>query len=77
MDTPTWKSKQATIFTLGILEAKRWWDLPTLEQFKRYHPRLIAAGTERKRLISVSAADKTYALRRLPVVLDGIGIGFI
>jgi hypothetical protein len=58
----------------AILEAKRWWDLPTLEQFKRYHPRLIAAGTERKRLISVSAADKTYALRRLPVDLDGIGI---
>jgi hypothetical protein len=22
----------------AILEAKRWWDLPTLQQFKRYHP---------------------------------------
>jgi hypothetical protein len=58
----------------AILEAKRWWDLPTVEQFKRYQPRLIAAGTERQRLISVSAADQTYAFRRLPVDLDGIGI---
>ena len=42
----------------AILEAKRWWDLPTVEQFKRYQPRLIAAGTERQRLISVSAASE-------------------
>ncbi len=58
----------------AILEAKRWWEVPSLEQFKRYQPRLVATSAERKRLISVSAADQTYALRRLPADLDGIGI---
>ena len=38
-----------------ILEAKRAWELPTVEQLTRYLPRLIAGGAERKRLISVSA----------------------
>lgn len=57
-----------------ILEAKRWWDVPSLEQFTRYHPRLVAAGAERKRLVSVSAADREHALRRLPADLDGIHV---
>src|SRR4051794_26585202 len=58
----------------AILEAKRWWEMPTLEQLKLYQPRLVDAAIERKRLVSVSAADRAYALRRLPSDLDGIGV---
>ena len=58
----------------AILEAKLWWGLPSLEQLNRYKPRLVEGGAERKRLVSVSAADQTYALRRLPADLDGIRI---
>jgi len=58
----------------AILEAKRWWGLPSIEQLHLYQPRLVAGGAERQRLISVSAADCAYAWRRLPAALDGIGI---
>ncbi|WP_316979804.1 hypothetical protein [Shumkonia mesophila] len=40
-----------------ILEAKRWWELPGMEQFSRYRPRLHAIGAERQAFVSVSAAD--------------------
>ena len=58
----------------AILEAKRWWDLPTITQLKRYLPRLAKEGAERQRLISVSAADCSYAQRHLPAQLEGVGI---
>jgi hypothetical protein len=58
----------------AILEAKRWWDLPSLSQFQRYLPRLAAEDASRQRLISVSAADRTHARRRLPARLEGVGI---
>lgn len=57
-----------------ILEAKRAWELPTVEQLKRYLPRLIAGGAERKRLISVSAANRSHAQRRLPAKLGGVAV---
>ena len=56
----------------AILEAKRWWDVPSREQLMRYQQRLVNSGAERNRLISVSAADQSYAQRRLPPDLDGI-----
>lgn len=58
----------------AILEAKRWWGVPSVEQLARYRPRLVAAGAERKRLVSVSAADRAHALRRLPADINGIGV---
>lgn len=61
----------------AILEAKRDWQVPSVEQFKRYRPRLVKAGAERKRLVSVSAADKPYARRRLPAALHGIGLAHL
>jgi hypothetical protein len=57
-----------------IFEAKRWWPVPTEKQFERYLPRLDAGHAERRRLISVSAADATYAKRQLPDQIDGIGL---
>ena len=58
----------------AILEAKRWWEVPSQGQFQRYVPRLMAAATDQKRLVSVSAADRDYAGRRLPAELNGIPI---
>jgi hypothetical protein len=58
----------------AILEAKRWWNVPTLDQFKRYLPRLTAEAAERQRLISVSSADNAQARRHLPSRLDNAEI---
>lgn len=58
----------------AILEAKRWWDLPSIAQLKRYLPRLAVGRAERQRLISVSAADRSHAQRRLPARLEGVVI---
>lgn len=55
----------------AILEAKRSWELPRVEQLSRYLPRLIAGGAERQRLISVSAANRSHAQRHLPKHLEG------
>ena len=60
-----------------VLEAKRWSDVPTIEQLARYQPRLVASGAKRKRLVSVSAAERSYALRELPDDLDGIPIAHL
>jgi hypothetical protein len=57
-----------------ILEAKRSWELPSLDQFNRYLNRLAKGGAKRQRLISVSAADRAYAQRRLPTDLEGVRI---
>ena len=58
----------------AILEAKRSWELPRVEQLNRYLPRLVAGGAERQRLVSISAANRSHAQRRLPTELAGIGI---
>lgn len=58
----------------AIVEAKRWWDVPTTAQLNRYRPRLSAIGANIQRLISVSAADAAFAYRRLPSHIDGAEI---
>src|ERR1035437_7982982 len=58
----------------AIVEAKRSWELPGVDQLKRYLPRLVSGGAERQRLISVSAANQAQAKRRLPASLEGVGI---
>jgi len=58
----------------AILEAKRSWELPSVDQLRRYLPRLVAGQAERQRLISVSAADRSHAQRRLPTELAGVSI---
>ncbi|MBV8524018.1 MAG: hypothetical protein JOY71_18155 [Acetobacteraceae bacterium] len=61
----------------AIIEAKRSWDVPTVGQLKRYVSRLLSSAAVQKKLISVSAADQRYALRRLPAELDGIRVGHL
>lgn len=58
----------------AIVEAKCSWKLPSVDQLRRYLPRLVTGGAKRQRLISVSAANRAHAQRRIPVELDGIGI---
>ena len=58
----------------AILEAKRGWGVATEDQLMRYVPRIIAGGAKRQRLISVSAAARAQAMRRLPRHLNDIGI---
>ena len=65
---------QAGLNFHAILEAKRWWAAPGTPQLKRYVGRLIAAKAERKRLITVSAANAQMAYRSLPHSLNGVPI---
>lgn len=58
----------------AVLEAKRWWEVPGVKQLQLYHPRLVAGGAARQRLVSVSAADVGYASRRLPANINGVGV---
>jgi len=57
-----------------ILEAKRSWALPTLQQLARYRPRFAGAGAALQRLVSVSAMATDQARRRLPEDLDGVTV---
>lgn len=58
----------------AIFEAKRWWEVPSLAQLHRYHPRLAAGGAENRRIVSISAADARYARRRLPEYIDDVAL---
>ena len=60
-----------------IFEAKRWWELPGLDQLSRYQPRLGARDARLQRLVSVSAADKAYASRKLPEQLDCVPVSHL
>src|ERR1700694_865509 len=58
----------------AIMEAKRWWDVPTEEQLRRYQPRLVGGGAQMQRLVSISSADAAFAGRRLPKYIEGAEI---
>lgn len=60
-----------------ILEAKRWWNVPAIEQLARYQSRLVAGGAEHQRLVSVSAADVTHAQRQLPSEIGGVEVAHL
>lgn len=57
-----------------ILEAKLGFNLPSIEQFRLYRPRLTRAGARKQCLVSVNTADESFAKRRLPAELDGVPI---
>ncbi len=65
---------QAGLSFHAILEAKRWWDVPSTPQLERYVGRLVAAKAERQRLITVSAASSVVGHRQLPQSLSGVVI---
>jgi hypothetical protein len=58
----------------AILEAKRDWTLPSVAQLKRYAPRLAAGRARSRRLVTLSAADRAYAERRLPARIGGVAV---
>ncbi|WP_162405399.1 hypothetical protein [Pseudoxanthomonas jiangsuensis] len=58
----------------AIFEAKLGWRVPTRGQLERYLPRLLRSPAQVKVLVSVSAADSTWARRHLPRDLDGVPI---
>jgi len=55
----------------AIMEAKRWWDVPTEQQLRRYQPRLAGGGAQMQRLVSISSADAAFGRRRLPKHIEG------
>jgi hypothetical protein len=61
----------------AILEAKRWWGVSTVEQLEQYAARLASGDAMQKRLISISAADRSYAQRRLPRALQDVEIAHL
>jgi len=65
---------QAGLRFHSILEAKRYWDVPDTLQLKRYVGRLLEAKTDRRRMITVSAASAALAQRQLPSSLQGVPI---
>lgn len=58
----------------AIFEAKLGWRVPTVRQLERYLPRLLCSPAHTKILVSVSAADATWARRHLPEELGGIPV---
>jgi hypothetical protein len=60
-----------------VLEAKRGWDVPSRRQLARYSPRLKSAKASLQRLVSVSAADQSFAAEHLPRGVDGIAVSHL
>jgi hypothetical protein len=58
-----------------VVEAKRWWGVPSEAQLERYAPRLITGGAKRQRLVSISAADPEFVTAHLPGEVSGIPVG--
>ncbi|OWQ66335.1 hypothetical protein CEE56_19240 [Stenotrophomonas maltophilia] len=58
----------------AIFEAKLGWRVPTRGQLERYLPRLLRSPTQAKVLVSVSAADASWAQRHLPGDLAGVPV---
>lgn len=57
-----------------VIEAKRWWDVPSEAQLERYAPRLTSGGAFRQCLVSLSAAAPHIAGLRLPSEVSGIPV---
>lgn len=57
-----------------IIEAKQHWVLPSEEQLKKYATRLKAGRVIRPLIVSLSAASRDYAKRRLPCSISNISL---
>jgi hypothetical protein len=57
-----------------VIEAKVGWQVPSREQLSRYLGRITSSNARHKRLVSVSAADQSWAERHLPVELNGVAV---
>jgi hypothetical protein len=61
----------------AILEAKQGFQLPSIEQLRRYRPRLDTDPAYRQIVVSVSAVAQSIALRRLPSQIDGAQVAHL
>lgn len=61
----------------AIIEAKVGWHVPEQDQLARYAPRLHQSNARKKMLVSLSAADREWAKRRLPATVADIPINHI
>ena len=57
-----------------IIEAKRYWELPGIEQLTKYVDRIDNQNGRGGLIISLSAASQEYACKRLPRELEGIRV---
>ena len=57
-----------------IIEAKRYWELPAIEQLTQYIHRIDNQNGGGGLIISLSAASQEYACKRLPRELEGIRV---
>lgn len=57
-----------------ILEAKQGFALPSMDQLRRYRPRLDVEPASRRVLVSVSAISDRIACRRLPSDIGGVPV---
>ena len=58
----------------AILEAKQGFTLPSMDQLRRYRPRLDAEPASRRVLVSVAALSESIAIRRLPSDIGGVPV---
>ncbi len=57
-----------------IIEAKRYWELPTVEQLKKYAPRIKPSEVCAAVIVSLSAASIEYANGKLPEKIADIAL---
>jgi hypothetical protein len=61
----------------AIVEAKQGFDLPSVEQLRRYRRRLDIEPAARQILVSASAVAQSVAARRLPSHIDGAPVAHL
>ena len=57
-----------------IVEAKREWTTPNHEQLEKYSRRKMACSKSERMIVSLSAATREYAIRRLPSKINGVPV---
>ena len=57
-----------------VVEAKKGWQVPSLDQLLKYRPRMQAGGASRQRLVSLSSARADIVKRTLPTHLEGASV---
>jgi hypothetical protein len=57
-----------------VVEAKKGWQIPSIDQLSKYRPRMKAGGGSRQRLVSISSARTDIVEHTLPTQLDGAAL---
>ena len=57
-----------------IIEAKRYWELPSILQLEKYAARLETSPVSASQIVSLSAASREYAASRLPGTINNTSL---